>query len=49
MIEIFLFSFKSILVAEGFKVEAFADPNEAFEPFMQDKRMHLTITWLLRI
>jgi CheY-like chemotaxis protein len=30
-----LFTFKSILSAEGFKVEAFADPNEALNRFMQ--------------
>ena len=28
-----LFTFKSILAAEGFKVEAFTDPNEALKPF----------------
>ena len=30
-----LFTFKSILAAEGFKVEAFADPNEALSRFTQ--------------
>ena len=30
-----LFTFKSILAAEGFKVEAFADPNEALNRFTQ--------------
>jgi CheY-like chemotaxis protein len=30
-----LFTFKSILAAEGFKVEAFADPNEALNHFRQ--------------
>ena len=30
-----LFTFKSILAAEGFKVEAFTDPNEALNRFTQ--------------
>ena len=30
-----LFTFKSILAADGFKVEAFADPNEALKRFTQ--------------
>jgi CheY-like chemotaxis protein len=30
-----LFTFKSILAAEGFKVEAFTDPNEALSRFTQ--------------